>query len=49
MFHITCNTIKQMRGLQTIIMIIKDVKDNTLDSNNNEGVDGGAQSKKEKE
>jgi hypothetical protein len=38
-----------MRGLQTITMTIKDVKKNTLDSSDNEGVDGGAQSKKEKE
>jgi hypothetical protein len=38
-----------MRGLQTIIMVIKDVKDNKHDSSDNEGVDGGAQSKKAKE
>jgi hypothetical protein len=30
-------------------MITKDVENNTLDSNNDEGVDGRAQSKKEKE
>jgi hypothetical protein len=35
-----------MRRLQTITMIIKEVKDNTLESSDNEGVDGGAQSKK---
>jgi hypothetical protein len=32
-----------MRRLQTITMIIKEVKKNTLDSNDNEGMDGGAQ------
>jgi hypothetical protein len=47
-FHITCNAIKQMKGLQTI-MIIEDVEDNPLNSNDNEGVDGGAQNKKENE
>ncbi len=30
-------------------MIIENVKDNTLNSNDDEGVDGGMQSKKEKE
>jgi len=44
-FHIACNAIKQMKGLQTT-MIIEDVEDNPLNSNDNEGVDGGAQNKK---
>ncbi len=47
MFHIACNTIKQMKGLQTSTMITENVKDNTLDSSDDEGVDKGAQSKNE--
>jgi hypothetical protein len=38
-----------MKGLQTSIMITEDVKDNTLNSSDDEGVDGRVQSKKEKE
>jgi len=45
MFHIACNAIKQMRGLQKT-MIIEDVEDNALNSSDNERVDGGAQNKK---
>jgi hypothetical protein len=45
MFHIACNAIKQMRGLQKT-MIIEDAEDNALNSNDNERVDGGAQNKK---
>ncbi len=37
-----------MKRLQTSTMIIEDVKDNTLNSSDDEGVDGGVQSKKEK-
>ncbi len=42
-----CNTIKQMKGLQTSTMITDNVEDNTLDSSDDEGVDKGAQSKNE--
>jgi hypothetical protein len=45
MFHIACNAIKQMRGLQKT-MIIEDVEDNALNSSDNERVDGGVQKKK---
>lgn len=48
MLHIACNTIKQMKRLQTSTMITEDVKDNTLNSSDDKGVDGGVQSEKEK-
>ncbi len=48
MFHIACNTIKQMKGFQTSTMIIKDVKDNTCNSSDDEGVNGRMESKKKK-
>jgi hypothetical protein len=38
-----------MKGLQTSTMITKDVKDNTLNSSDDERVDGGVQNKKENE
>jgi hypothetical protein len=43
MFHIAFNVIKQMKGLQISIMIIEDVANNILDSNNDKVMNGGPQ------
>jgi hypothetical protein len=42
-FHIAFNAIKQMKGLQISIVIIEDVTDNILDSNDDEMMNGGPQ------
>jgi hypothetical protein len=43
MSHIAFNVIKQMKGLQICIVIIEDVVDNKLDSNDDEVMNGGPQ------
>ncbi len=42
-FHIAFNAIKQTKGLQISIVIIEDVADNILDSNDDEMMNGGPQ------
>lgn len=43
MFHIAFNVIKQMKGLQISIVIIEDVANNILGSNDDKVMNGGSQ------